>query len=97
MPLPEDEDTEEGEEKSPPSISHPITNGHEHHHLSKNSSTTTTMTTTLVGAKRRKCSLAHRIQHLEEKVKKNNLIVEEDFVHLVCLECRIFIFVVSQH
>ena len=51
-------------------MSHPITNGHERHHpLLANSSPATTTTTALVGAKRRKCSLAHRI-HLEEKVKE---------------------------
>ncbi|CAF3357448.1 unnamed protein product [Rotaria sp. Silwood1] len=56
-PLYEDDDTEEGEEKPRTVIA---TNGHEH------SSLLTTPTTTLVGAKRRKCNIAHKI-NLENK------------------------------
>ncbi|CAF1063215.1 unnamed protein product [Rotaria sordida] len=56
-PLYEDDDTEEGEEKPRTVIT---TNGHEH------SSPLLTPTTTLVGAKRRKCNIAHKI-NLENK------------------------------
>ncbi|CAF2413876.1 unnamed protein product [Rotaria sp. Silwood2] len=57
IPLDEDDDTEEGEEK-PRTV--PTTNGHGH------SSSMIISTTTLVGAKRRKSKIAHKI-NIEDK------------------------------
>ena len=59
-PLYEDDDTEEGEEKPRTVIT---TNGNGH----SSPLITPPATTTLVGAKRRKCNIAHKI-NLENKV-----------------------------
>lgn len=59
MPIIEDDDTEEGEEK-PRTVM--ITNGHEH------LTSAFVPTEKLVGAQRRKSNVAHRI-NVEEKVK----------------------------
>jgi hypothetical protein len=67
IPLNEDDDTEEGEEK-PRAI-----NGHEH------SSTIISPTTTLVGAKRRKCKISHKI-NLEDKVNRTIFFVKKQKV-----------------
>jgi hypothetical protein len=73
--LNEDDDTEEGEEKPRTVIT---TNGHEH-------SSNVIPTTILVGAKRRKCNIAHKI-HVEDKVKYNEnhvLFFNETFFQFV--------------
>ena len=60
----DDEDTEEGEEKPRPQVS---VNGHEHA-----LSVVQPTAAILVGAKRRKCNIAHKI-NLEDKVRPARL------------------------
>ena len=63
MSFDEDDDTEEGEEK-PRTVMKTNGNGH-------STAALNVPTTTLVGAKRRKCNLAHRI-NLEDKVSNRH-------------------------
>ena len=79
----EDEDTEEGEEKPRPLM---ISNGHE------NSVPVVGTPTTLVGAKRRKCNVAHKI-NLEEKVSASVCFSLSDWPSLIL---AFLVFIVAQ-